>query len=107
MSIIVSNCQHCDKQQFRTHVYTTNFLSSKVMQFIHTSAVTRSRSCYGKNYAYASRTSCYYFSLVVYLYLVTMIDERQLTYHKKISSTTYVCCILQYILLESDTVYSC
>ena len=35
-----------------------DFLSSKV-RFIHTSTVTRSLSWYGKNYAYASRTSCY------------------------------------------------
>ena len=34
-----------------------DFLSSKV-RFIHASTVTRSHSCYGKNYAYASRTSC-------------------------------------------------
>ena len=34
-----------------------DFFSSKV-KFIYTSTVTRSHSCYGKNYAYASRTSC-------------------------------------------------
>ena len=36
-----------------------DFFSSKV-KFIYTSTVTRSHSCYGKNYAYASRTSCSY-----------------------------------------------
>ena len=45
-----NNFEHC-------HVYTTRFFSSKV-KFIYTSTVTRSHSCYGKNYAYASRTSC-------------------------------------------------
>ena len=34
-----------------------DFLSSKV-RFIHTSTVTGSESCFGKSYAYASRTSC-------------------------------------------------
>ena len=49
MSIIVSNCQHCEEQQFRilSCVHYTDFLSSKV-KFIHTSTVTRSHSCYGK-----------------------------------------------------------
>ena len=45
-----NNFEHC-------HVYTTDFLSSKV-KFIHTSTVTRLHSCYEKSYAYASRTSC-------------------------------------------------
>ena len=35
-----------------------DFFSGKV-RFIYTSTVTRSHSCYGKNYAYASRTSCF------------------------------------------------
>ena len=35
-----NNFEHC-------HVYTTDFLSSKI-KFIHTSTVTRSHSCYGK-----------------------------------------------------------
>ena len=47
-----NNFEHC-------HVYTTRFFSSKV-KFIYTSTVTRSHSCYGKNYAYASRTSCFF-----------------------------------------------
>ena len=34
-----------------------DFFSSKV-KFIYTSTVTRSHSCYGKKYAYASRKSC-------------------------------------------------
>ena len=62
MSIIVSNCQHCDEQQFQTlacvHCTLHDFLSSKG-RFIHMSTVTGSDSCSGKNYAYASRTSCY------------------------------------------------
>ena len=59
MTIIVSNCQHCDEQQFQTPSCTLHdFLSSKV-RFIHTSIVTGSDSCSIKNYAYASRTSCY------------------------------------------------
>ena len=39
MSITVSNCQHCDEQQFRTLSWVRtphNFLSSK-FRFIHTS----------------------------------------------------------------------
>ena len=52
MSIIVSNCQHCDEQQFQTMSMSLHdFLSSKV-RFIHTSTVTGSDSCSGKNYAY-------------------------------------------------------
>ena len=49
MPIIVSNCQHCDEQQFRNTVKCTlhDFLSSKV-RFIHTSTVTESDSCSGK-----------------------------------------------------------
>ena len=46
-----NNFEHC-------HVYTTRFFSSKV-KFIYTSTVTRSHSCYGKKYAYVSRTFCY------------------------------------------------
>ena len=36
-----------------------DFLSCKI-RFIHTSTVTGSHSCSGKNYAYASRTFCSY-----------------------------------------------
>ena len=38
---------------------TLHDFSSGKVRFIYTSTVTRSHSCYGKNYAYASRTSCY------------------------------------------------
>ena len=66
MSIIVFDCQHCDEQEFQDTVICTlhAFLSSKV-RFIHTSTVTGSDSCPGKNYAYASRTSCSKLLLVV------------------------------------------
>ena len=59
MSIIISNCQHWDKLQFQNTVMCTlhDFLSSKV-KFFYTSTVTGLDSCSGKNYAYASRTSC-------------------------------------------------
>ena len=59
MSIIVSNCQHCDEQECQNTVMCTlhDFLSNKV-RFIHTSTVTGLDSCPGKNYAYASRISC-------------------------------------------------
>ena len=60
MSIIVSNCQYCDEQQFQTLSCVTSlhdFLTSKV-RFIHTSTVTGSDSYSGINYAYDSRTSC-------------------------------------------------
>ena len=56
MSIIVSNCQHCDEQQFQT-LPLHDFLSSQV-RFIHTSTVAGSDSCSGKKYAYDLRTSC-------------------------------------------------
>ena len=55
MSIIVSNCQHCDEQQFQS--LSRVAYTSKVT-FIHMSTVTGSDSCTGKKYAYASRTSC-------------------------------------------------
>ena len=60
MSIIVSNCQHCDEQQFQNTVMSTlhDFLSSKV-RFIHTITVTGSDYCSGKNYPYTSRTACF------------------------------------------------
>ena len=50
MSIIVSNCQHCDEQQFQTLSCTCtlyDFLSSKV-RCIHTSTVTGSHSGSGQ-----------------------------------------------------------
>ena len=60
MSIIVSNCQHCDEQQFQTLVMCTlhDILSSK-SQFIHTSTDTGLHSCSEKKCTYASRTSWY------------------------------------------------
>ena len=60
MSIIVSNCQHCDEQQFQTLscVHYNLPISSKA-RFIYTSTDSGLHSCPGKNYAYASRTSCY------------------------------------------------
>ena len=50
MSIIVSNCQHCEEQQYSNTVMCTlnDFLSIKV-RFIHTSTVTGSDSFSGKN----------------------------------------------------------
>ena len=50
------------------HIYplicaSYNFLCSKV-RFIHTSTVTASHSCPGKNYAYVSRTSCIIYRIV-------------------------------------------
>ena len=40
MSIIVSNCQHCESNNFEhCHVYTTDFFSNEV-KLIHTSTVT-------------------------------------------------------------------
>ena len=61
MSITVSNCQHCDEQQFRTLscVHYTIFLVVNLDLFIRARTVIRSESCYGKNYVYASRTSCF------------------------------------------------
>ena len=61
MSINVSNCQHCNEQQFQNLVMCGlhDFFTSKV-SFIHTSTVTESDSCSEKKYAYAVRTSCCY-----------------------------------------------
>ena len=47
-----NNFDHC-------HMRTLHDFSSGKVRFIYTSTVTRSHSCYGKKYAYASRTSCY------------------------------------------------
>ena len=47
MSIIVSDCQHCDEQQFHA-LSCVAFFSSKI-RIIHTSTVTGSDSCSGKN----------------------------------------------------------
>ena len=56
-NLVTSICIDLSKIKLFVFVFTTDFLSSKV-KFIHTSTVTRSHSCYGKNCAYASRTSC-------------------------------------------------
>ena len=56
MSIVVSNCQHYDEQQFQTQScvhYTILSVPSSKVRFIYTSTVTGSDSCSGKNYAYA------------------------------------------------------
>ena len=47
MSIIVSNCQHCDDQQFQTLscVHYTIFLVVKLNLFIRTLSVIGSGSC--------------------------------------------------------------
>ena len=55
MSIIVSNCQHCDEQQFQPLMCTVmctvmslhDFHCSKA-RFIHMSTVTGSHTCSGK-----------------------------------------------------------
>ena len=50
MSIIVSNCQHCDEQQFQTlsSVHYTIFSVVKLDLFIRSSTVIGSHSCSGK-----------------------------------------------------------
>ena len=50
MSIIVSNCQHCDEQQFRTLscVHYTIFSVVKSNIFIRALLLARLHSCYGK-----------------------------------------------------------
>ena len=60
--VIVCNCQHCDEQQFQTLscVHYTIFSVVKLDLFIRALLLTGSHSSSGKNYAYASRTSCYY-----------------------------------------------
>ena len=42
-----------------------DFLSTKV-RFHHASTVTRSDSCYGKNYAHASCTSCFFLKFTLH-----------------------------------------
>ena len=58
MSITVSNCQHCDEQQFQT-LSCVHYTIFSVVKLIDTINVTGSDSCPGKNYAYASRTYCF------------------------------------------------
>ena len=50
MSITVSNCQHCDEQQFRTlsWIHYTIFLVVNLDLFIRARTVIRSKSSYGK-----------------------------------------------------------
>ena len=49
MSIIVSNRQHCDEQQFQNTVMCTlHDLHSNKVRFIYTSTVTGLDSCYIK-----------------------------------------------------------
>ena len=67
MSIIVSNYQHCDEQQFQTlscALYT--FFFGNKARFSHTSTVTRLHSCSGKKYAYAKRASCFYIEINIF-----------------------------------------
>ena len=54
--MIVSSCQHCDQNNFKLCALL-DFLSNNI-RFTHTSTVTRSNSCSGKNYAYALRAPC-------------------------------------------------
>ena len=60
MSIIVSNFQHCDEQQFQTlsWVHDTVFSVVKLDLFIRALLLDLILAL-EKNYAYASRTSCY------------------------------------------------
>ena len=71
MSIIVSNCQHCDEQQFQTLscVYYTIFSAVKLDLFIRALLLDRILAL-EKNYAYDSRTSCY---VVFVTLLVTLL----------------------------------
>ena len=57
MSIIVSNCQHCNEQQFRT-LSCVHYRLVKSNLFIRALLLDRILVT-EKNYAYASRTSCY------------------------------------------------
>ena len=61
MSIIVSNCQHGDEQQFQTlsclTVHYTIFLQVKLHLFIRALLLDLILAL-KKNYPYASRTSC-------------------------------------------------
>ena len=61
MSIIVCNCQHCDEQQFQTLscVHYTIFSVVKLDLFIRALLLDRILPL-EKNYAYASRTSCFF-----------------------------------------------
>ena len=60
MSIIVSNCHHCDKLQFQTLscVHYTIFSVIKLDLFIRALLLDRILAL-EKNYAYVSRTSCW------------------------------------------------
>ena len=59
MSIIVSNCQHCDEQQFQTLSCVDYMIFSVVKLDLFISALTLDHILAGKKYAYASRKSCF------------------------------------------------
>ena len=66
LSLLLSNCHNCDKQQFQTLscVHYTNFSATKLDLFIR-ALLLDGILALEKTYAYASRTSCcFYFSEV-------------------------------------------
>ena len=63
MSIILSNCQHYDEQQFQTLSCVHYTISSVIKLDVFIRAVLLDRIlAFRKNYAYASRTSCLFYS---------------------------------------------
>ena len=71
MSIIVSNCQHCDEQQFQTPscVHYTIFSLVKLDLFIRAMLLNHIIAL-EKNYEYASRTSCYVYDChAIYVFI--------------------------------------
>ena len=65
-----------------------DFLTSKI-RFIHTSTVTGSHSCSGKNYAYASRTSCY-FRILLWSFQWRSVPHDMTWQHKPPHGTTWL-----------------
>ena len=57
-----------------------DFFCHKV-RFNYTSTVIRSHSCYGKNYAYASRTSCYYVVLMLAIDITSLMLYKLYIYN--------------------------
>ena len=76
MSIIVSNSQYCDEQQFQTlscALYTF-FLGNKA-RFSHTSTVTRLHSCSRKNTRTPSVYLVFYIEINIFKHFKTKYNK--------------------------------
>ena len=80
MSIIVSSYQHCNEQHFQTlpcALYT--FFFSNKARFSHTmqALLLNYILALGKKYDYASRASCFYIEITIFLtFLIQNINKK-------------------------------